>query len=76
MIQFFNRLLFAWRFKRAVRKANNFHELLKMKFYVIIFDGKPVVVSKQNIKSMIHKRRFKKGVKPDDIERKALYVTP
>ena len=75
MIQIIKRLLFAFRYKRAVRKAKNAHELTGLKYYVILLNGKLHVVSKKSIKDLIARRRFRKGTTILDIERHALFVT-
>jgi hypothetical protein len=75
MINLFKRYLFAWRFKRAVKQANDAAALTGLRYYVIYINGKLRVVPKQNIKALIHRHRFRKGTTVDDIERRALYST-
>jgi len=75
MIQLFKQLIFAWHYKRAVRKANKLAATFRMKFYVLLIDGKLHVVPKQNIRRLIRQRKFKKGTKVADIEQRALYIT-
>ncbi len=65
----------AWRFKRAVRKAKKLAALFGMKYYVINLGGSLKVVPKQTIKELIKRKRFRKGVTVEDIERHALFVT-
>lgn len=65
----------AWRYKRAVRKAKKLAELFGMKYYVINLGGSLKVVPKQTIKGLIKRKRFRKGVTVEDIERHALFVT-
>lgn len=65
----------AWRFKRAVRKAKKLADLFGMKYYVINLNGSLKVVPKQTIKELIKRKRFRKGVAIDDIEKCALFVT-
>ena len=65
----------AWRFKRAVRKAKKLADLFGMKYYVINLNGSLKVVPKQTIKELIKRKRFRKGVTIDDIEKCALFVT-
>lgn len=65
----------AWRFKRAVRKAKKLAGLFGMKYYVINLGGSLKVVPKQTIKELIKRKRFRKGVTVEDIERHALFVT-
>jgi hypothetical protein len=76
MFKLIKDIVFAVRFKRAVRKANNLSALFKMKYYVLNMGGRLKVVPKRNIRQLIRQRRFKKGIRLADIERRALYVTP
>lgn len=75
MITFFKDLIFAWRYKRAVKKADKLAKIFGMKYLVLYWDGSFKVVPKQNIRKLVAQRRFQKGIKAADIERKALYVT-
>ncbi len=65
----------AWRYKRAVRKAKELAALFGMKYYVISFGGSLKVVPKQTVKELVRRKRFRKGVTVEDIERRALFVT-
>ncbi len=65
----------AWRYKRAVRKARKLAKLFGTKYYVINFGGVLKVVPKQTIKELVKRKRFRKGVTIEDIERHALFVT-
>lgn len=74
----FNRIkkyYLAWRYKRAVRKAKELAGIFGMKYYVINLNGSIKVVPKQAIKELIKRKRFRKGVTVDDIEKHALFVT-
>ena len=74
----FNRIkkyYLAWRYKRAVCKAKELAGTFGMKFYVINLNGSLKVVPKQAIKELIKRKRFRKGVTVDDIEKHALFVT-
>ena len=75
MIKLIKDIIFAWKYKRAVRKANKLSALFGMKYYVLNMGGRLKVVPKQNIRHLVHTHRFRKGVKVADIERIALYVT-
>lgn len=75
MIQFIKKLIFAWRYKRAIKKADKLAKTFSMKYYVLVMDGKLKVVPKQNIRRLIRQRKFKKGTKIEDIEKRALYIT-
>ena len=65
----------AWRYRRAVRKAKELAGIFGMKYYVINLNGSLKVVPKQAIKELIRRKRFRKGVTVDDIEKLALFVT-
>ena len=75
MIQMIKRMIFAWRYRRAVRKANKYAGLFGMKYYVLNMGGKLKVIPKKNISEMIHRRRFRKGVTIQQIEKMSLYIT-
>lgn len=68
-------IIFAWRYKRAVRKADHLAGTFGIKYFVIFMGGKLKVVPKQNIRSLVRAHRFRKGVKVSDIEKRALYIT-
>jgi hypothetical protein len=75
MIQILKDFLWGWRYKKAVRKANELAQLTGTKYYVIYFNGRLKVCPKRNLKELIRRKKFKKGVRIQDIERRALYVT-
>lgn len=70
----FRRFLFAWRFRHAVRKANELSELFRVKYYVMTFNGKLKVIPKRTIRDLIRQKKTPKGVTAADFERRALYV--
>jgi hypothetical protein len=51
------------------------HRLQRMKFLVILLNGKLQVVAKQDCRRLIRQRYFKKGTRIEDIEKRALYIT-
>ena len=75
MKQLIKDLINAWRYKRAVRKAVKLRELTGRKYFVLVVNGKMSVVAKKDIRTMVATRQFKKGVRVDDIEKRALFVT-
>jgi len=75
MIERIRQYVFAWRYRRAVRKAKELAGLFGMRYYVISLNDKLKVVPKQTIKELVRRKRFRKGVTVDDIEKKALFVT-
>ena len=75
MIRLIKDLIFAWRYKRAVKKADKLSRFFGMKYFVISLNGGLKVVPKQTVRELVRKRRFRKGVTVADIEKRALYVT-
>ena len=75
MFRLIKDIIFAFRFKRAVRKADRFHHITHRKYMVIVVNGKLEVLSKQEIRKFISHRIFRKGTTVGDIESKALYIT-
>lgn len=75
MLNRIKKYFFACRYKRAVRKAKELAGIFGMKYYVINLNGSFKVVPKQTIKELIKRKRFRKGVTVDDIEKHALFVT-
>ena len=75
MFGFIKEMVFAWRYKRAVKEAVELSRLHGMKFYVLCMNGGLKVVPKQTVKELVARRRFRKGVTVQDIEKRALFVT-
>lgn len=75
MIRLIKELLFAWRYKRAVKEANALAWATGLKYYVLVIGGKLKVVPKRNVKNLIRTRKFRKGTRIEDIEKRALHVT-
>lgn len=76
MISLIKRIIFAFRYKRAVQRAIRFKKITGLKHLVIILNSKPITVSKCDLKNLVKRHRFKKGVTVQNIERKALFITP
>lgn len=72
--KYFKALLFDWRKKRAIKKAQNDAELHRKKFLVLVFNGKPVVISMQGIKKMIRQHRFSKDFTAETTCKCAIYI--
>lgn len=68
-------LIWARKYRRAIRKADTLAAAYKMKYFVVMMGGKLKVVPKQNFKRLIREGRFKRGTSIADIESRALYVT-
>ena len=75
MLQLIKDIIFGFRFKRAVKKADRFHHITHRKYMVILINRKLKVVSKQDLRKAIQKGVVRKGVTIHDIETKALYIT-
>lgn len=75
MIRLIKDIIFGFRFKRAVRKADRFHHITHRKYMVIVINKKLEVLSKQEIRKFISNGIFRKGTTVGDIESKALYIT-
>ena len=75
MFRLIKDIIFAVRFKRAVRKADYFHHITHRKYMVIVVKGKLEVLSKQELKKFVSNGIFLKGTTIGDIERKSLYIT-
>lgn len=72
--QFLRRILLSWRYKRAIRKARKLADLFGLKYYVLYMDGTFKVVPKQAIRRLVQQRRFRRGVRIQDIGRRALFI--
>lgn len=72
--KYFKALVFDWRLKRAKRKAQKDADLYGKKFLVLVFAGKPVVVSMQGIKTLIRQRRFSKNFTAERAVKCALFI--
>ncbi len=66
---------FARLLKKAKQEALNRQAQTGRKQYVIVMQGTPRVISKQQMQVLIRRRYFKKGVTIQDIEKSALFVT-
>nr|DAF62176.1 MAG TPA: hypothetical protein [Myoviridae sp. ctt8G1] len=74
MIRLIKDIIFAWKYKRAVRKADKLSRLFGMKYFVISLNGGLKVVPKQTVRELVARHRFRKGVTVADIEKRALYI--
>ena len=74
IMHFVKALLFDWRKKAAIKKAQNDAKLYGKKFLVLVFNGKPVVVSMQGIKQLIRQHRFSKDFTPEKACKCAIYI--
>lgn len=72
--KYFKALVFDWRLKRAKKKAQHDTTLYGKKFLVLVFGGKPVVVSTQGIKTLIRQHRFAKSFTAEKAVKCALFI--
>lgn len=72
--KYFKALMFDWLLKRAKRKAQKDANLYGKKFLVLVFGGKPVVVSMQGIKKLIRQHRFSKDFTAEKAVKCALFI--
>ena len=68
-------ILWARRYRRAIRKADRLAAAYNMKYYVVLLGGRLKVAPKQNFKALVNAGRFRKGTTIRDIEARALYIT-
>ena len=75
MLQFIKRLIFAWKYKRAVKKAVKLANQTGLRYFVVYMNGGLKVAPKKTLKELIAKKRFRKGTTIQDIEKSALFIT-
>ena len=75
MIGMFKDVILNYRIKRAVKLAKELSEASRRKYVVLRVAGVPKVYSKQELKTLIRKRVFKKGVTVQDLEKRAILIT-
>ncbi len=75
MVKFFKALIFDFRLRHCRREADRRRALSGRKQLVITLNRRPMVVSKQHIKSLVREGVYRKGVTAAEIEKAAIYVT-
>lgn len=75
MKQFIKNLILSYRTKRAIRLAEELSKASKRRYLVLMVAGIPKVYSKQELKKMIARRKFRKGTTIQDLEKKAVLIT-
>lgn len=75
MIRLIKDIIFGFRFRRAVKKADRLHHITHRKYMVLVINKKLEVLSKKEIRQFVANGIFRKGINIHDIERKALYIT-
>lgn len=74
-MKFIKRLIFAWKYKRAVKKAVTLANQTGLRYFVVYMNGGLKVAPKKTFKQLIAQRRFRKGTTIQDIEKSALFIT-
>lgn len=75
MFRLIKDLIFAFRFKRTVKKADRFHHITHRKYMVLVINKRLEVLSKQELKKFIAGGVFRKGTTIAGLQAKALYIT-
>lgn len=75
MFRLIQDLIFAFRFKRAVKKADRLHHITHRKYMVLVINKRLEVLSKQELKKFIAGGVFRKGTTIAGLQAKALYIT-
>ena len=61
MIRLIKDIIFGFRFKRAVRRADRFHHITHRKYMVLVINKKLEVLSKQEVRKFVAGGIFQKG---------------
>ena len=61
MFQLIKDLIFAFRFKRTVKKADRLHHITHRKYMVLVINKRLEVLSKQEIRKFLANGIFRKG---------------
>lgn len=69
------KLLFDIRLNAAIKRAKENAALFNCRYMVIIFQGKPMVYSKKQLKEILKIRFFKKGTTIQQLEKMAVFTT-
>lgn len=75
MKQFIKDFILNYRIRRAIRLADELSKASRRKYLVLLVAGVPKVYSKQELKTMLRSRRFRKGTTIQDLEKKAILIT-
>lgn len=75
VIQLIKDLIFNFRIKRAILRADRNKAETGKKQLVMLYNGKPIVVSKQHLKKCIAAGSYQKGFTVAIAEKMALYQT-
>ncbi len=67
--------IFKFRLEMKVREALRLAKLENRRYIVITFFDKPMCLPKADLKDALKRRKFKKGVTIQDIEKSAYFIT-
>lgn len=67
--------LFERRLQKAIARANHLQATTHRKHLVLLIKGRPQVISKQQLTRLVRRGYFVRGIRLQDLERKALYIT-
>lgn len=73
MVKFIKALVFNYRLKKEIRKADECKAATGKKHFVLNVCGRPVCVSKEHIRNLINQGFYREGVTVADIAAVALY---
>lgn len=75
MRQFIKDFILNYRIRRAIKLAEELSRVGKRRYLVLMVAGVPKVYSKQELKTMVRSRKFRKGTTIQDLEKKAILIT-
>lgn len=74
IIDYIKASIFEWRKRKAIAKAKHDALTYRKKFLVLVWKKRPVVVSMQGLKKMIHQHRFSREFSAEKAEQMAVYI--
>ena len=74
IIDYIKASIFEWRKRKAVAKAKRDAITYRKKYLVLVWEKRPVVVSMQGLKKMIHQHRFSRDFTAEKAEQMAVYI--
>lgn len=69
------RIIFLFRARLAVRKAVRLNRADGRRYMVLNIQGRPRLIAQQNVRTLIRRHVFRKGITIADIRRRALFIT-
>ena len=74
IIDYIKASIFEWRKKKAISKAKHNAITYRKKYLVLVWKKRPVVVSMQGLKKMIHQHRFSRDFTAEKAENMAIFI--